>query len=375
MDGLRHDQVNNTNMPFLDSLSKNGVKALSLKPCFPSKTFPNHYSIITGQYPENHGIISNSFANKENGKKFSLGNEDEVRNAEWYKGEAFWQTAKENGILTASYFWPGSELNLEYRRPHYFMKYNHDTPFKSRVDSVLGWLRLEESKRPRFITLYFHEPDSKSHKYGPNSQEVKIVLQNLDSVLSYFYENLKSLNFFNNINLIFLSDHGMTKVSKEKFLDFEQLIAGLNISYQNLGTFAMVDINNPDETNDIFSRLNEKENNFKVYLKSNVPEHLHFSSNPLISSILLIPENGWQFYEKSRLGGHYIENMSGNHGFDNNHIDMHGTFIAIGSAFKNNYKTGTLNNIDIYPLLCKIFGIYPRSNIDGCINNIGFILK
>ena len=141
-DGFRWDYSERGITPNLDKMKQEGVHALSLKPSFPTKTFPNHYSIVSGMYPQNHGIIFNSFVNPITKDKYRLGDSNAVRNSEWYLGEAFWQTAERNGIKTASYFWPGSELTLDYRRPTYYKKYDHNKPYRERIDGVLNWLEL-----------------------------------------------------------------------------------------------------------------------------------------------------------------------------------------------------------------------------------------
>ena len=171
-DGFRWDYANRGFTPNLEFIKKNGVHALSLKPCFPSKTFPNHFSIITGMYPQNHGIIANNFLDPITGKLYKVGDTTEVRNPKWYKGEAIWETAKRQGVITASYFWPGSEVNLEYRRPTYYEKYEHKRDYEERINGVLNWLKLPFNNRPKFISLYFDATDTYGHRYGTNSAEV-----------------------------------------------------------------------------------------------------------------------------------------------------------------------------------------------------------
>ena len=152
-DGYRWDYVNRGITPNINLLIDDGVKASSFKPVFPTKTFPNHISIITGMYPENHGIIFNDFKNPFNGRVYRIRDSIEVRDSRWYKGEAFWETARRQGIITASYFWPSSDINLEYRRPNYYHHYEHERPYDVRVTGVLEWLKLPYDPRPHFITM------------------------------------------------------------------------------------------------------------------------------------------------------------------------------------------------------------------------------
>lgn len=373
-DGFRWDYSERGITPNLDKMKHEGVHALSMRPAFPSKTFPNHYSIVTGMYPENHGIILNSFVNPVTNERYRLSDSSAVRNGKWYLGEAFWETADRNGIKTASYFWPGSEVNLEYRHPDYFEHYEHNRPYRTRVDGVLDWLQLPEKDRPHFITLYFHDTDTYGHNYGPDSPEINQSIQRLDSLIGYLYHGLQTIGMEDSTNVIIVSDHGMTEISVERTINIEEMLCGYD--YQ-LGGAKPVMMIEPDKNdfNDIYELLKRNENHYKVYLKSEMPRHFHFSNNPFIYSIVLVADLGWSLVNERWLNGMKNSYSKGNHGYDNNTTDMHGVFIAAGPNFNNNYETGTIWNIDVYPLLCKIFQITPRSNIDGKLNRIEFILK
>ena len=182
-DGYRWDYVNRGITPNINSLIDGGVKASSFKPVFPKKNFPIHISIVKGMYPENHGIIFNEFNDKFKNIYYNTRDSVQVRNSKWYKGEAFWETAGRQGIITASYFWPGSDLDLEYRRPNYFHHYEHKKPYKDRVKGVLNWLQLPSDKRPHFITMYFDLVDCVGHSNYANSPEMKLAISSFDSTL------------------------------------------------------------------------------------------------------------------------------------------------------------------------------------------------
>lgn len=373
-DGFRWDYLNRGLTPNIDKLISNGSRALSLQPCFPSKTFPNHYSIITGMYPENHGIISNLFFDIKGKKLYRLGDSAQVRNSEWYLGEAFWETAERNGIKTASYFWPGSEVHLDYRHPTYFKEYNKQTPYKNRVDGIIDWLKLPTKDRPHFLTLYFEATDDAGHDFGTNSAEVNKAIKVLDSTTAYLIKSLTEINFLDSINIILLSDHGMTNTPKEKIINIETMIHNQKVRYIETGPVMKIDCS-PQQLDDIYNQLKSQEDHFRVYKKENMPEYLHYSKHPFISPIIIIADLGYSLID-NRTEKKGLDNYSaGNHGFDNTQLDMHGIFIAHGKVFKKNFTTGTLQNIDVYPLLCKIFNISPRSNIDGKLENIEFILE
>jgi predicted AlkP superfamily pyrophosphatase or phosphodiesterase len=371
-DGFRWDYLNRDLTPNLEKVRNDGVSALSLRPAFPSKTFPNHLSIITGMYPVNHGIIANTIYDSNRDRLYKLSDSNEVRDPYWYQGEAFWETAERHGVKTASFYWPGSEVTLGYRRPSYHKNYKHTYPYEERIDGVIEWLQLPAQDRPHFITLYMHETDDFGHHFGPNHEEINKAIKRLDDMAGLLLEKLSSIGMKDSVNVIFVSDHGMTDVSKDRFINIEKLIPDYKCRFEDEGP--ILQIFPPDgKIESVYDILKAEEKNFKVYLKEDLPEFFHYKNHRLIAPIICIADMGWTLH--SNRVPRWKNDSGGNHGYDNNHIDMHGIFLATGPNFKSGYKTGTLWNVDIYPLLCKIFDIYPRSNIDGKAERIEFILK
>ena len=325
-------------------------------------------------YPENHGIISNAFENPYSKERYRLGDTLSLREDKWYLGEAFWETAERQGIKTASYFWPGSEVSLKYRSPTYRMYYDHDRPYEQRIEGVLQWLQLPYAERPHFIILYFHDTDSYGHEYGPNSPQVDSSIQRLDSLVGILYNGLVRLNLEDSADIIITSDHGMTEVSSEKVINIENILCGYEYDLQESGPMMMLEPQK-NEVKEVYQILEENKNHYRVYTKENIPSFYHFSKHPFIPSIIVIADVGWSLVTNKILKRMEEKGTGGNHGYEKDHIDMHGIFIARGPSFKKGYETGTLWNIDIYPLLCKIFNILPRSNIDGRLERIEFILN
>ena len=370
-DGFRWDYPHRDITPTLDSIRTNGVSASSLEPVFPTKTFPNHYSIITGMYPSNHGIIQNYFENPFTNEIYQLSDRDEVEDSRWYLGEAFWETAERQGITTASYFWPGSEVQLEYRHPTYYHKYEHDRPYEERVQGVIDWLKLPSEDRPQFITLYFDATDSYGHRTGPNSESTNEAIRQLDSMIALLFQKLRIIEMIDSTNVIIVSDHGMTEVSQDKVVNIEPLIQDFEYTIYGSGPVAGITV--PDESIDeAVEALKNSNGHYQVYRRQDVPDYFHYSNHPFIPPIVLIADMGWSIVHNN---AYRSVAVGGNHGYDNHHLDMHGIFYAIGPAFKTGYRTGTIHNIDIYPLLCEIFEIMPRQNIDGKLNRIQFILE
>lgn len=374
LDGFRWDYPERGFSPNLEYIKNNGVHALSLKPCFPSKTFPNHYSIITGMYPENHGIISNNFTNPATHQKYSLYDSIAVRDPKWYKGEAIWETAKRQGVITASYFWPGSELTEDYRRPDYFEKFVYTRPYHERVEGVLNWLQLPFDKRPHFITLYFDATDTSGHNYGPNSIQINQSIALEDSMLGLLINGLKKINLLDSTNIIVISDHGMAQLSSERVINIDKLLTGFKFKTADKGTMMFI---YPDEKDkqSVYKKLKDSEKNYRVFWRDEIPAYLHFNKNHLIAEVVIIADNGYSLFDGKDVEKYTSKFPQGNHGYDPEFIDMHGIFFAMGPDFKVNYTCGTIENIHIYPLLAKILKIFPNNNIDGKPERIEYLLK
>lgn len=373
-DGFRWDYMDRGITPNLKKIEENGVRASSLIPVYPSKTFPNHYSIITGMYPENHGIIGNTMYDPVYDETYKINDANAVTNPRWYKAEAFWETAKNFGIITASYFWPGSELTLDYRRPDYFEKYDHYRPYLTRIDGVISWLNMPYNERPKFITLYFDAADSYGHRHGPTGIEIDSAITYLDEITGVLIEKIKLAGLSDSVNLIFVSDHGMTAVDRSKVINIDSVLAGFDYQVYITGSVMLIKpgINSEDK---IIEHLRKNQRHFKTYRKSEVPDFYRFSKNTQIPEIVLVSALGWELTNDENYEGFLRWNSKGNHGYEKDMLDMHGFFLAMGPDFRKSYKTGSLRNIDIYPLLCEIFGIPIRSGIDGDLERIQFILS
>ena len=375
IDACRWDYLSRGVSPTITKLKEEGASALTFQPSFPSKTFPNHLTIISGLYPENHGIISNNFIRLTDNKKYSMGDTSSVRDNEWYTGETFWETAHRNGIITASYFWPATEVHIKYKRPDYFYEYNRNTTSKEKIEGVKKWLELPYEKRPHLISLYFDQVDTQGHNYGPDSKEVNQALTEVDTAIFDLEEMIKKTNMADSINFIILSDHGMTSVSKDRVVNIEKILDDIKCSITNTGPVVFIQTEKGKES-EIYQKLKSNENHFKVYYKNEVPDYLHYSKNPNIPQIVAIADLGWELSD-NRGYAHLTSSTAklGDHGFDNHSLDMNGIFLTNGPLFKKRFCTGTIWNIDVYPLLCKIFNIQPSSDEDGKLERIGFLLN
>jgi len=367
VDGFRWDYPDKVPTPNLDYIAENGVKAKSLKPAFPTKTFPNHYSMATGLYPDHHGIVLNSFYDEEMDKYYAIRNREAVENPDFYDGEPIWVTAENQNITSASYFWVGSESAVKGVSPTYWKKYNHSFPFDQRLDSVIAWLQLPEEERPHLILWYIHEPDSKGHRFGPDSKEIEDCVVYLDSLIGVFITKIEELPYNDEINVIVTSDHGMCAISKDRtvylhdYVDKEwiDVIQGYNPNYN---------IKAKQEFYDTLYTVLKSIPHIKAWKNTEVPKKFHYGTHPRVMDFVVLADSSWSV----RLEGERAKD-GGTHGYDNDNTDMHAIFYAFGPDFKKGYIQNTFNNIDIYPLITNILNLEP-AKIDGEFENVKMML-
>lgn len=379
-DGFRHDYASRTETPNFDKMAAVGVKAESLKPVFPSKTFPNHYSIATGMYPSRHGILANHFYDPMWDAEYELSDRDAVTDGRWYGGEPIWVTAEKQGVRAASYYWVGSEGAVNGIAPTYFHYYDELVPFTERIDAVVGWLSRPHPERPHLVTLYFHEPDGTGHNYGPDAPETIRAIQDADRTLGELMDGLSGLAIADSINLIVVSDHGMTKVSDAKVITLSRYIDldGLKITEGGATALLYVEakgitkLKREQRIESLLRKLGSASSHMAVFGRQEVPEKWHFRGNRRLPDILLVAEEGWSIYE-GELSRQIqkaatllrLHTNRGTHGYDNDLMNMHTIFYAAGPAFKAGVVLPTVENINIYPLLCRLLDLRPNREIDG----------
>lgn len=376
LDGFRWDYVERFNPPHLSGFINNGVKAESLISSFPSKTFPNHYTIATGMYPDKHGILGNSFYSNAKDVTYSIGNREMVEDGTFYKGSPIWVQADKAAMVSASYFFVGTEADIQGIRPTYFHSYDRQIKNEVRVAEVLKWLALPAIKRPHMITLYFSDMDNVGHSYGPNNDAVlKKALFNLDGHLGSLFKGVEATGL--PVNIIIVSDHGMAELSTTNFIPLEVIENDTLFSVIDNGAIVNVHPKNDDQTDAIFQYLKPKENNFKVYKTADTPGFEYSPENKDWGAIQIIPDVGYYFLSSQKIVARKKNPNTtiGVHGYDPKYKDMHGIFYANGPAFKKGYVLPSLKNIHIYPLMCKILGLEIPDTIDGKLNEVESVLK
>jgi predicted AlkP superfamily pyrophosphatase or phosphodiesterase len=369
-DGFRADYLTKTETPNFDRLIKNGVTAEGLIPIFPTKTFPNHYAIATGLYPENNGLIGNNMYDPEMDARYSMGNREAVENPDWYLGEPIWNTVEKAGKKAGTMFWIGSEAPIQNMRPSHWKSYDGSIPNEARIDTVLKWMTREQDP-VEFGTLYFSFVDSQGHRYGPDSEEVIEAIEQADELVGYLMEKLESNE---SINLMIVSDHGMIEVSPSKKVTLDDFIDVNKIEIIAYSPALMFNVEGEGEQ-EVFESLKKNEENFKVYLKEDIPDRYHLKNNSRVPEILMVADEGYtintkQFFESR--GSDYPS--GGAHGFDNANPKMDAIFVAYGPAFNEEVKLGRFENIHLYEVMAKILNIEPAPN-DGNFDAVSEILK
>ena len=376
LDGFRYDYLDKYNPQSLKKLAKNGVRAKWMIPSFPSKTFPNHYSIATGLYPEHHGIVENNIY--DFGAVFTLDKRAEVQNPRWWLGEPIWVTAEKQGQIAASYFFPGTEAAIQGVRPTYFREYNGKVPNALRVDTILSWLDLPAEKRPTMLTLYFSDVDDAGHEFSPDAEETRYAVLNVDENIGRLVDGLKQRKILGKANIIIVSDHGMATVNRNNSIFLDDIF-DFDKTDKILWTGEIVQIfPKAGEEESIIQNLQTTIKHATCWRKSEIPARLHYQASPRIAPVVCSADEGWiltnhkrfeEWREKDELKG-----LRGAHGYDNALESMRATFIAHGAAFKKGLIVEPFENVEIYNLMAKILSLKPARN-DGNFENVKNILR
>lgn len=369
MDGFRWDYSTLYKTPNINRIATEGVKADRLIPSFPTVTFPNHYTIATGLYPDHHGLIDNNFLAPDLGLTYRMSNRAMVENPSFYGGEPIWVTAEKQGAKSASFFWVGSEAPVGGIHPTYWKTYDGTVTYEARIDSVIKWLSYTEEKRPELVTLYFDEPDATSHKSGPVSPQTGKAVERLDSLIGVLRLKLSSLPYHNKINFILLSDHGMGAISSDRYVNLKDVVPDRMIANVSGGNPVLL-VNPADGKLDSVLLLLNAVKHIRAWAKNNVPARLHFGTNSRVPQIVVLADSSWS------IGNRPVSASirGGAHGYDNADSDMFAVFYAAGPAFKKNLRFHELNNTDIYGMICRIMNLKPAPN-DGNPDDYLKILK
>jgi len=373
MDGFRWAFPDRVETPAFDRLAAQGVRAEALIPPFPSKTFPSHYTLVTGLYPGHHGIISNNMRDPRWPEPFGLGRREQVENPRWWGGEPIWVTAHRHGLRTVVYFWPGSETEIEGVRPDVWFRYDGSVSFEQRVDQALQWLAQPEDQRPDLVALYFGEPNESAHQYGPESAEAAAAVRRVDAMLGRLLDGLDEAGRLTSTNIIVVSDHGMAANDPGRIIVLDDLVDLYPDEVFEQGALLQI-FPREGREEQVYEALHGAHPRLSVFRRGETPEWMHLYDNSRLPPILGTPDPGWEVVTRERLDDPDWHLIAGDHGQDPRNPDMQGVFFATGPAFASGARVTKMEGVDVYQLLAAALEVEPVPN-DGDPTRVRGILR
>jgi predicted AlkP superfamily pyrophosphatase or phosphodiesterase len=367
LDGFRYDYAQRYGAKHLLALAARGASAPNgMLPVFPSLTFPNHYTIVTGLYPDHHGIVANSFYDPARKEKYSVSDPKTTVDGSWYGGTPLWQLAEKQGMRSASFFWPGSEAEIQGKRPSYYLAFDDKFPDEKRVEQVLAWLRLAPAQRPHFITLYYSNVDHAGHSFGPDAPETADAVRHVDEMIGKLTDGIATLGLA--VDVIVVSDHGMETsqggwIALDKWADLAQFETSGSLLYAK----------SESDAEKVYKSLLDVSDKFKVYRRAKVPKNLHFDSNPREGDPVVVPAG--PFAIVAHAPGNSTAPVRGVHGYDPATMpSMKAIFYAAGPDIRAGVNVPPFENIHLYPLIAEILGLR-IGPVDGQLPVLQVVLK
>jgi len=362
IDGLRSDFVDKFNAKSLQAYGQSGVVAEYMTSAFPSLTFPNHYSIVTGLYPAHHGLVDNTFFDEKANATYTMSNKKMVADPYWYGGTPLWVLAEKQQMVTASFYWVASEAPIENTQPTYFYNYNDKIKIEKRIAQIKNWLSLPEKTRPHLITFYMPDVDDAAHNYGPDSKQAEAAVLYIDNVIKQMNEAISSLNL--PVNFVLVSDHGMALVDSQNPIRLPKAVDPTKFYIPSGSALLQLYAKDTAAIIPTYQALLKEANGYDVYLKNNTPKDFHYNNADdrfnRIGDIILVAKLPYTFSLSGR------PSSPGKHGYDPRLPEMRASFLAWGPAFKSGKKIKGFENVHVYPLVAKILGLqYDQKIIDG----------
>jgi len=371
LDGFRYDYQDIYEAPNLARIAKQGVRAASMQPSFPSKTFPNHYTLVTGLYPDHHGLVDNTFFDRARQETYRISNRGMVEDGYYYGGTPLWVLAEQQGMLSASYFWVGSEAPIQGIQPTYWYKYDGSVSHEKRVQQVADWLALPAKRRPHLILCYFSLVDSKGHSTGPHDEGVAAAVREVDNRIGQIDSILQASGL--PASLVVVSDHGMVLSDSDNPIYPGRLadLSGFEIASHDCKW--MLYSKDAQQIQQTYTNLKKKAQDlpFEVFLKDSIPAHLNYGSHERVGDIVLIAEAPYRLRNWGpKLGS------PGVHGYDPTTTpEMGAIFYAKGPTISHSDKLASFENIHVYPLITQLLDLDTPKNIDGKAEVLAEILQ
>jgi predicted AlkP superfamily pyrophosphatase or phosphodiesterase len=369
LDGFRADYFDRFEVTNIRQLAARGARARWMRPVFPTLTFPNHYSLVTGLHPDRHGIVNNNFHDPGRRGAYEMRNPRAVTDGSWYAGEPIWVSAEKQGVRSACFFWPGSEAAIKGVRPSIWNKYDGSVPNDQRVQTVLQWLQLPEAQRPHLITLYFSELDTVQHERPMQAPEIEQAAKSLDRSIGLLMAGVARLDLRDRVYIIVTSDHGMVETTAQQQIRLTSLMDTSDIVESIGGPVASLHVR-PGRAVRVRDTINARLKHGRAYLRSEVPERLHYRDNPRAGDVVVIMDESWQLVTRALTVPRILRPRWGMHGWDNTLESMRALFIVSGPGVRAGTVVDEVDNVDVYPLMTELLGITPAAEIDGRPNHI-----
>jgi hypothetical protein len=364
VDGWRWDYLERLPVPTLRELARRGVRADRLLPVFPTLTFPNHYTIVTGLRPAHHGIISNTMLDARIPGRFTLSDPKITANPAWWDGEPIWHTVTRQGLNSATMFWPGSDVAIGGRYPTYWRPFVDELPAAERTAQAIEWLRLPDPDRPSLVTLYFSDLDTAGHDFGPDSPEVAAAAALIDAEVARLVKAVGGFGLESRVHWVLASDHGMAPLSGDRQIVLDEYIAPSALQIVDLGpwlTFNPVSLS----VDAAYEALVNRHPHLRVFRSQDLPARYGLAGHPRLAKVVGLADEGWTVTTRERLAQRdWNRPWGGAHGFDASFQSMHGLFIAAGPRLQEGVRLPELENVHLYPLMCELLKIEPAPN-DG----------
>jgi predicted AlkP superfamily pyrophosphatase or phosphodiesterase len=375
LDGWRPDYDTKAPVPNLRALMRRGVRAEGLVPGFPSKTVPNHYSLVTGLYPGHHGMVANVIRDPETGRLFERTNRREVEDPMWWGGDPLWNTVQRAGFIAATMFWPGSEAPVGGMRPRYWREFDERMAESARVEQVLAWLDLPIAERPHLLTLYLNEVDTLGHWYGPDSPQVRDALVRADDRLGMLVDGLAERGLLASANLVVVSDHGMAATTRERTIVVDDYVALADVEIADINPTLGV-TPRPGRQQQVLQALTMAHPHLRMYRREETPAHWRLRDQRRVAPITGVADEGWVVLLRRNIDEYWKRSADGGqHGYDPRVTSMRGIFVAAGPAFRDGGRTvPAFENVDVYNVLARAIGVRPSAN-DGDPQSAGLLLR